>query len=74
MESEPQDSFNHAQLMAIKEASENVAANLGAIKANDKLIVARAVFDIAADTGVFDVSKLVEMARVRLTARLGWQF
>lgn len=66
--------FDHLQLSAIKLAAERVAEAMGAVKEKDKLIVARAVFDIAADTMTFDPNKLVEMAQERLTPRLGWRF
>ncbi len=69
-----QGAFDHIQLSAIKLAADRVAENLGAEKENDKLIVSRAVFDIAAETNVFDPDQLVEMARRRLTPRLGWRF
>jgi hypothetical protein len=66
--------FDHAQLAAIQQASKRVAENLGAVKDNDKLIVSRAVFDIAAETDNFDPDQLVEMAKERLNPRLGWRF
>jgi hypothetical protein len=71
---EPREVFDHVQLSSIKSAADIVAEGLGARKEKDKLIVTRAVFDIAADTGVIDVSELVEMARARLSANLGWRF
>jgi hypothetical protein len=71
---EPKEVFDHVQLSSIKSAADIVAETLGARKEKEKLIVARAVFDIAAETGVFDVPKLVEMARERLTPKLGWRF
>jgi hypothetical protein len=67
-------SFDHVQLSAIKLAADRVAVNLNAKKDNDKLIVSRAVFDIAAETNEFDPDKLVEMAEKRLTPHLGWRF
>ena len=69
-----QGSFDHVQLSSIKLAADRVAEGLGARKEKDKLIVSRAVFDIAAEASVFDADALVEMARERLTARQGWQF
>jgi hypothetical protein len=74
MSIEPREVFDHLQLSSIKLAADSVAKGLGAYKEKDKLIVTRAVFDIAAETGVFDVPKLVEMARERLTPKLGWRF
>ncbi len=66
--------FDHIQLSSIKQAADTVASNLGAEKEGDKLIVSRAVFDIAAETNIFDPDQLVEMARERLAPRLGWRF
>lgn len=66
--------FDPIQLSAIRLAAERVAEALGAAKEKDRLIVARAVFDIAAETQIFDANALVEMARERLTPRLGWIF
>jgi hypothetical protein len=70
----PREAFDHIQLSSIELAAERVAESLGARKAKDKLIVSRAVFDIAAEIGVFDAAALVEIARERLTPRLGWRF
>jgi hypothetical protein len=67
-------SFDHIQLSSIKRAAESVAGSLGAEKEGDKLIVSRAVFDIAAELNVFDTDRLVELARERLTPNLGWRF
>jgi hypothetical protein len=69
-----QDVFNDAQMSSIRIAADRVAEALSAKKEKQKLIVARAVFDIAAETSEFDAAKLVEMAQTRLTARLGWRF
>ena len=66
--------FDHVQLSAVKAAAERVAAAMGAVKEKDRMIVARAVFDIADETKNFDADALVEMARERLTPRLGWTF
>ena len=66
--------YDHRQLSAISLAAKLVAEAMGAVKEKDKLIVARAVFDIAAETMTFDTNELVEMARERLTPRLGWKF
>ncbi len=66
--------FDHIQLSAIKLAADRVAGELNANKENDKLIVTRAVFDIAADESVFDSDRLVELARKRLTPNCGWEF
>jgi hypothetical protein len=62
------------QLSSIRRAADRVAEGLGARKDKDKLIVARAVFDLAAQANVFDTPKLIEMARERLTPQFGWKF
>jgi hypothetical protein len=69
-----QEAFDHAQLSSIKLAADRVADSLGAEREKDKLVVTRAVFDIAAETSVCDPAKLVEMATERLKPRHGWRF
>ena len=66
--------FDHEQLSAIELAAGRVAEAIEAVKEKDRLIVARAVFDIAAETNTYEAAELVEMARERLTPRLGWTF
>ena len=69
-----QDVSNEVQLSAIKSAADRMGEILGAVKEKDKLVVARAVFDLAAEIDVFDTEKLTEMARERLTPARGWRF
>ena len=68
------NTFDSQQLAAITLAAGRVAEALGASKEKDRLIVARAVFDIAAETLIFDANRLVEIARERLTPGRGWTF
>ena len=69
-----QEVFDHIQLSSIKLAADRVAEALSAKKEKQKLIVRRAVFDIAAEMKEFDAAKLAAIAQERLTARQGWRF
>ena len=67
------EAFSHAELSSIKLAVDRLADALGAEDESEKLVVARAVFQIAAQSDVYDTAKLVEIAREQIP-RMGLRF